>query len=75
MDFDDSTANPSAPSASLSTGHRGVDEAMAAIADLGDADLATHVTTFERAHDALRTALTSPTDVSSEEDASPISEA
>lgn len=75
MEIDEATASSGAPSASLSTGHRGVDEAMAAIAELGDADLATHVTTFERAHDALRNALTSPTDVSSEEEASPISEA
>lgn len=75
----DQYEDPGAPSnsqnASLSTGHRGVDEAMAAIGALGDADLATHVATFERAHDALRTALTSPTDVLSEEDASSIAEA
>lgn len=42
---------------SFSTGHPGVDEAMAAISDLGDADLATHAATFERAHEALRAAL------------------
>lgn len=44
----------------FSTGHSGVDEAMAAIAALGDADLVTHAQTFERAHDALRAALTAP---------------
>ncbi|MGN6162040.1 MAG: hypothetical protein ACTHOG_10115 [Marmoricola sp.] len=44
----------------ITTGHPVVDEAMAAIGALGDADLATHVATFERAHDALRAALTDP---------------
>lgn len=53
----------------VSTGHPGVDAAMAAIETLGDADLATHVATFERAHEALRTALTSPAEVAGEEDA------
>ncbi|GAC1386277.1 MAG: hypothetical protein NVSMB48_24790 [Marmoricola sp.] len=55
----------------LSTGHAGVDEAMAAIGALGDADLATHVATFERAHDVLREAL----NASDEEDVAPIPEA
>ena len=69
MDQHEDTASSfGGQSASLSTGHRGVDEAVAAIGALGDADLATHVTTFERAHDALRNALTSPTDVASEID-------
>lgn len=76
MDQHEDAGSPSSShSASLNTGHRGVDEAMAAISALGDADPATHVTTFERAHDALRRALTSPTDVLSEEDASAIAEA
>ena len=55
----------------LSTGHPGVDEAMAAIGALGDADLATHAATFERAHDALREAL----NASDEEDTAPSPEA
>ena len=54
----------------LNTGHAGVDEAMAAIDALGDADLATHAATFERAHDALREAL----NASDEEDTPPIPE-
>lgn len=44
----------------VTTGHAEVDEAVAAIAALGDSDLATHAATFERAHDALRAALTAP---------------
>ena len=60
---------------SLSTGYSGVDEAVAAIGALGDADLATHVATFERAHDALRAALTSPIDGSGEEEAHSATEA
>lgn len=55
----------------LSTGHPGVDEAMAAIGGLGDSDLATHAATFERAHDALREAL----NASDEDDPAPIPEA
>lgn len=62
-------------SVGTSTGHPGIDEAMAAVEALGDADLATHVATFERAHDVLRGALTSPTDVTDEEDASPVTRA
>lgn len=62
-------------SVGTSTGHRGIDEAMAAVGALGDADLATHVATFERAHDVLRSALTSPTDVTDGEDASPTAQA
>jgi len=46
--------------AGFTTGHAAVDEAMAAVAALGDADLATHAETFERAHEVLRTALTAP---------------
>lgn len=57
------------------TGHRGIDEAMAAVGALADADLATHVATFERAHDVLRSALTSPTEVPNGEDASPTAQA
>ena len=44
----------------FNTGHAEVDEAMAAIAGLGESDLATHAAIFERAHDVLRTALTAP---------------
>ncbi|MGN6721303.1 MAG: hypothetical protein ACTHJM_01675 [Marmoricola sp.] len=60
---------------SFSTGHAGVDEAMAEIAALGDADLATHAQTFERAHDALRTALTAPAAEADEGAAPPAAEA
>ena len=56
----DVTTDEASAVVSLQTGHAGVDEAMAAINDLGDADLATHVATFEKAHDVLRGALTSP---------------
>lgn len=67
MDQHEDTGHPSSSQgANLTTGHRGVDEAVAAIEALGDADLSTHVTTFERAHDALRNALTSPTDVATD---------
>lgn len=59
----------------FSSGHPLVDEAMASIGALGDADLATHVVTFERAHDALRTALTSPEGQPIEEDAPSAAEA
>lgn len=59
----------------FSTGHPGVDEAMAAISALGDSDLATHAAAFERAHDALRTALTAPTVQADEGSAPPASEA
>lgn len=60
---------------SLSTGYAPIDEAMAAIAALGDADLATHAATFERAHDALRTALTAPPVEADEGTAPPAAEA
>jgi hypothetical protein len=59
----------------FSTGHPGVDEAMAAIGALGDSDLATHAATFERAHEALRTALTAPPVEVDEGSAPPASEA
>ena len=59
----------------FSTGHPGVDEAMAAIGALGDADLATHAATFERAHETLRTALTAPAVEASEGSAPPATEA
>lgn len=59
----------------FSTGHPAVDEVMAAIGALGDADLATHAATFERAHDALRTALTAPAVEAHEGSAPPDSEA
>lgn len=60
---------------SFSTGHAGVDAAMATIAALGDADLATHAQTFERAHEALRTALTAPAVDADEGIAPPATEA
>jgi len=50
--------NEGEDSTSFTTGHAEVDQAMAAIGELGDSDLATHAATFERAHDALRRALT-----------------
>lgn len=52
--------NEGEDSSGFSTGHPAVDEAMAPIGALGDSDLATHAATFERAHEALRAALTAP---------------
>ena len=67
--------NAGEDSTGFSTGHARIDEATAAIAALGDADLATHAATFERAHDVLRAALTEPPVELDEGSAPPAAEA
>lgn len=50
--------HPDPPDQALRTGNAAVDEVLGSLADLDQAPLAEHPGAFERAHDALRAALT-----------------